>query len=1057
MKLLNAKSVLACMSRRFFGMKLKVFKSLAFVFIFSMGTALAQSPIHGTVSDFSTGETLPGVSVVKKGTTEGTITDVDGKYTLKCEKGQTLVFSFLGYADFEVLVADESSINVALKTSYNSLDDVVVVGYGTTKRRDLTGAVASIDEEKLKSEVVNSLDQAMQGKAAGVQITQNSGSPSGATSVRIRGANSLRGNEPLYVIDGVPVSADANNVSTGFNWSGGGNGQTAVNVLSTINPADIVSIEVLKDASSTAIYGSRGANGVIMVTTKKGKNQEATISYNFNYSLQTPSKFLDVMNLREFAAYQNELADLGYIIQRPEFEDVNLVPQKGTNWQEELFRTATMSEHHLSITGGNEKTKYSISGGYKDQEGIILGSDYTRATARINLSSQAKEWLNIGVNFSASRTDETMNLTDSDDGVITTALTTSPYQEVRTIDGEWSGPSMLDPSRGLNPVAKATEISNRLTRTRMLGNVWADVNLLPSLVWRSEFGTDLNFNNNYGFLPSYDWGTSTNSTAKSLRQFANNTYWIQKNYLTYSKELDRHNIKVMAGQESQKAHWEHVSGERHDFVSNDIQELAAGGTDVQLASSIAGTSSQVSYFGRANYSYNDRYLLTATYRADGSSKFGPKNKWGFFPSFALAWRASEENFLKDVDWLKNLKVRAGWGQVGNDQIGNYSYGSSLQVRATPYGGGLLLNNIPNPYVKWESTTQMNFGIDLGLFENRITLVAEVYDKYTKDMLLVLPVPDYLGTLEGIGQAWQGIQSPYSNLGEMSNKGFELSLNTVNIASRGFEWTSTLMFSKNKNKITSLGLENGAKYEKVQWYDFVTKTAEGYPVSQFYGYQVEGIFQTVDEVNNHAKQKEVNQLNGTWAGDIKFKDLNEDGVIDDNDRTYIGDPNPDFTFGFTNNFSYKAFDLSINMYGSYGNEIFNFQRIKTEAMSDLYKNQLKVVANRWTPENTNTDVPRVVQSDPNQNARISDRFVEDGSFLRISNITLGYNLPKRYFANIPLSSLRVYTKVQNVYTFTNYSGYDPEVGSFDQNALLTGVDNGRYPMPRTFLFGFNVNF
>lgn len=1041
----------------FFRKGCKVITALFLFLVLSTTSSFAQQSINGLVTDSSDGSPIPGVSVLIKGTTEGTITDFDGKYSLSASKGQTLVFSFIGYTAQEIVLQDEIILNVSLESSTESLDEVVVVGYGTSKRSDLTGAVTSINEKSLKAEVVNSLDQAIQGKASGVQVSQNSGSPSAATSIRIRGANSLRNNEPLYVIDGVPVNSDAAQTSTGFDWAGGGNGQTAVNVLSTINPADIVSIEILKDASSTAIYGSRGANGVVLVTTKKGKNGDAVVAYNFNYGIQTPAKYLDVMNLKEFAEYQNELADQGYIDQRPEFEDLNLVPKEGTNWQDELFRQAIMSEHHLSISGGTEKTQYSISGGYKDQEGLVLGSDFNRVTGRVNVSSQAKKWLNVGINISASRSEETINLTDSDDGVITTALLMSPYQEVRSVDGSWTGPSGNDPSTGINPVAKATEISNDLVRTRVLGNVYATFNLFPFLDLRSEFGTDMSFNNNYGFLPMYEWGQSSNSLAKSQRQFSNNTFWIQKNYLTFDKQFNSHSLKVMAGQESQKFRYESLNGQRQDFVSNDIQELAAGGTDNQLATSNAGSNTQVSYFGRLNYNYKGKYLLTGTYRADGSSKFGPNNKWGYFPSFALAWRAAEESFMQDFDWLSNLKLRTGWGQVGNDGIGNYSYGSSLQVRATPYGGGFLLNNIPNPNVKWETTTQWNLGLDLGLFNNRVELIAEYYQKYTKDMLLIQPVPDYLGTLNGIGQGWQGIQPPYSNLGEMENTGFEFTLNTVNVTTDNFTWNTSLTFSKNKNKITSLGLDNASIFRKVQWYDFVTKTAVGKPIGQFYGYEVEGIFQSVDEVRNSPTQKPVNELNGTWEGDIKYKDLNDDGVIDDNDRTYIGDPNPDFTYGMTNTFTYKDFDLSVYLNGVYGNDVFNFQRIKTEAMSDLYNNQLKTVANRWTPENTNTDVPRLVQSDPNQNTRISSRYVEDGSYLRISNITFGYQLPGKILEKTPLSSLRVFTKVQNVYTFTNYSGYDPEVGSFNQDALLTGVDNGRFPMPRTYLFGLNITF
>lgn len=1032
-----------------------VLATLVLLFWASISSCFAQNTVKGVVSDASNGELLPGVTVYVKGTTVGTVTNLDGEYAINVEGNSVLTFSSIGYVKQNINIENRDVINVELKVEVKTMSEVVVVGYGTMKRSDLTGAVTSIKEDELKAEIVNSLDQAIQGKASGVQVTQNSGSPSAATSIRIRGANSLRNNEPLYVIDGVPVNSDATNTTAGFDWAGGGNGQTAINVLSTINPADIVSIEILKDASSTAIYGSRGANGVVLVSTKKGKTGDAVIAYNFSYGVQTVAKYMDVMNLKEFAEYQNELAGQGYISQRPEFSDLSLVPQDGTDWQKELFRSAAMSEHHVSISGGNDKTKYSISGGYKEQEGLVLGSDYNRITGRVNVSSQAKKWLNLGVNLSASRTDETVNLTDSDDGVITTSLLMSPYQEVRAADGSWTGPNENDPSTGINPIAKATEISNNVVRTRIIGNVYADITLLPFLNLRSEFGTDLNFDNNYSFLPTYEWGASSNSVAKSRRQFSNNAFWIQKNYLTFDKQFSSHKVKMMLGQESQRARYESLVGQRQDFVSNDIRELAAGGTDNQFADSHAGSNTQVSFFGRANYSYNDKYLLTATFRADGSSKFGPNNKWGYFPSFALAWRATQEEFLKNYSWLNNLKVRAGWGQVGNDGIGNYSYGSSLQVRATPYGGGFLLNNIPNPSVKWETTTQVNLGFDLSLFDSRVELITELYKKFTKDMLLIQPVPDYLGTLTGIGQGWQGIQPPYSNLGEMENTGIEFTLNTLNISKPNFSWNTSITFSKNKNEITSLGLENASLFRKVQWYDFVTKTAVGKPVGQFYGYVVEGIFESSEEAANSPVQKPVNELSGTWAGDIKFKDIHEDGVIDDLDRTYIGDPNPDFTFGFINSFSYKNFDLSIFTNGSYGNDIFNFQRIKTEGMSNLYVNQLKTVTNRWTSNNMDTNMPRLVQSDPNQNSRISDRYIEDGSFIRISNVTLGYQLPANLLTKTPLKSLRVYAKVQNLYTFTKYSGYDPEVGSFNQDALLTGVDNGRFPLPRTFMLGLNV--
>jgi TonB-linked SusC/RagA family outer membrane protein len=885
----------------------------------------------------------------------------------------------------------------------------------------------------------------------------NSGSPSAATSIRIRGANSLSKNEPLYVIDGIQISGQAEGGAIGFNWAGGGNGQTAINPLAGINPADIVSIEVLKDASSTAIYGASAANGVILVTTKKGKAGKATIEYSANYGVQTPSKTLDVMNLHQYAQYQNDLADAGYISKRLEFSDLSLVPEGGTNWQKELFRSAGSAEHNVSISGGTDKLKFHVSGGYRQQDGMVIGSDFERFSGRINLEGKANEWLDFGVTVMASRSKETQNLTDSDDGVITGALIQSPYQEVRSPLGGWSGPAEEDPVQGLNPVAKALEMSNKIARNRLMANFWGEINLLDGLKYRAEFGSDLNGRNNYGFLPAYAWGTNINETAKSRRVVNTNTYWSAKNLLTYSKTLGSNDFSVMVGQEMGKWTWESLDGQRQGFVSNDIQELSVGSTDDQVATSSKGEGASVSFFGRAFYSYKSRYLLTATYRADGSSNFGPSNKWGYFPSFSIAWRASEEEFLKQFSFISNLKIRGGWGQVGNSNIPGYSYGASLSAVASKFGSAFKINNIPNPYVKWETTSQVNAGIDLSLFDNRIELVFDVYDKRTSDMLLQQIVPDYMGTLAGIGQSWMGLQMPQSNIAKMSNKGFDITLNTVNIDKNDFTWTTGLTFSRNKNLVTDMGLETAAIFRKVQWWDNVTKTTVGQPMGQFYGYMVDGIFQSVEEVQNSPTQKAINEKNGTWAGDIKFKDLNNDGKIDDSDRTFIGDPNPDFTYGISNTFSYKGIDLAISMNGVYGNEIFNFMRIRTEGMRDLASNQLNTVSTRWTPDNTNTSMPRLMGGDPNENARISDRFVEDGSFLRISSITLGYQIPAKYLSRTPITGLKVYAKAQNLYTFTNYSGYDPEVGAFNQDALLSGVDNGRYPMPRTFLVGLNLTF
>lgn len=1036
----------------------KLFSLMALFLFVGMASLHAQSQISGVVADSVSGDPLPGVNVLVKGTTTGVTTDLDGKYTIDAASNSTLVFSFIGYEQKEFRVSNQTVINVKLRFAAEELEEVLVVGYGTMKRTDITGAVVSVTEEDLKAEVVNSIDQAIQGKAAGVQVMQNSGSPSAATSIRIRGINSLRNNEPLYVIDGIPVGA-AGNKTSGFNWHSGGNGQTIINPLSTLNPADIVSIEILKDASASAIYGSKGANGVVLVTTKKGKSGEAQVSYDFKFGMQTPAKLLEVLNLKEYAKYQNDIADLGYASQRDEFADLSLVPEEGTDWQREIFSNAPLMEHNLTVSGGNDKTKYSVSGGYKDQEGMIVGTFFERVTGRASISSEAKPWLNIGANILASRNKEAINLTDADDGVITRSLLLSPAQEIRNAEGEWAGPTVNNTSSGENPVAKAFELTNDVVRTRMLGNIYADIKILKNFVLRTEFGADLNYSNNYNFVPTSDWGRQ-NSIAESRRQFNNNTFWNIKNYLTYSQDVDVHAFKVMVGQEAQRASWEGLIGSRKNFPNNNIQELNAGGTDAgeQKSAGFAGHSTNASFFSRANYAYANKYLVTATMRADGSSKFGPNNRWGYFPSFAVAWKLDEEGFLKDIDWLYKLKLRSGWGQVGNDAIGNYTYGASMMVRPTSYGAGFLVNNLPNPDVKWETTNQWNIGVDVSVFKNRVELIAEYYIKNTKDMLISQPVPDYLGTLDGIGQDWQGIKPPFTNIGEMENKGLEFTLNTNNITSSNFSWNTSITFSNNKNKVTALGVETAAIFRKIQWWDFVTKTTVGQPVGQFYGYVTDGIFQSVDEINTSPSQGDkVEERDGVWPGDIKFKNIYEDDVIDDKDRTIIGDPNPDFTFGISNNLSYKNIDFSVYLNGSYGNEVVNFQRIRTEAMSEIYDNQLKTVVNRWTPENPTTTMPRLIPSDPNQNTRISSRYVEDGSFIRISNVTLGYRLPNELLSKTFINSARFYGKVQNLYTFTKYSGYDPEVGSYNQDALLSGIDNGRYPLPRTFLLGLNLTF
>lgn len=1026
--------------------------------------------VTGIVRDALTGETLIGVTIVVEGTTQGAITDVNGRYVLQTPSGNVILeVSYVGYEKARIPVDGRTTIDIRLTPEIRSLDEVVVIGYGSMQRSDITGSVVSVGEDKLRASVATSIDQALQGRAAGVQVFQNSGQPGGGVSLRIRGANSINStSEPLYVIDGVAISGDAGGLAVGFDWAGGGNGQTAVSALATINPADIVSIEILKDASAAAIYGARGANGVVLITTRQGKRGESKVSYEPYFGIQQIANRMDVLDLQGFARYHNEMAAEGWIGAREEFRDPSLLG-KGTDWQDEVFRTAAVMNHQLSVTGGTENTTYAFSAGFFNQDGIVIGSNFDRYSVRLNLQNQAKSWLTVGNNITVSRTNERITLNDSDDGVIASTLLQTPDIPLKFADGSWGGP-LLSEFGPRNPVAMALDRDLNLTRSRILGNIYAEARFLENFTFRSEVGGDFQANNNYAFQPTYEYGAIINDINSSRRRYTQSLYWEVKNYLTYNQEFGQHNVTLLLGQEASESNWEGMEGTRSTFLTNDIKELNAGDAQTATNSGYRGSAALTSFYTRLNYTYDNRYLVTATFRADGSSNFGPENKWGYFPSVALAWRISNESFMEDVEFISNLRLRASYGEVGNQNIGGYRYGSALTTAPSGLGQTFRLTNIPNPQVKWESSRSTNFGFELGLFDQRIDLMVDVYNKTTDDMLLVLPLPNYMGSGH-----WMGVQSPWVNIGELENKGFEITLATKNITTSDFSWGTDLAISRNSNKVVSLGEEGAIIFQNVQWFHTVTRTTAGYPIGQFYGYVTDGIFKSQDDIQNSATQHaRINPITGVWLGDLKFKDLNGDGVIDDDDREIIGDPNPKFTFGFNNFFSYKNFDLNIYLQGSYGNSIFNFTRRQTEGMTSGQYNQLATIADRANIEminpdgdpddpnnyrvtNPNTTMPRATSTNPNNNTRISDRYVEDGSYMRIQNISLGYVLPARYGAQIGLTRLRLYASIQNLYTFTNYSGYDAEIGQYNQNPLLMGVDNGRYPLPRIYTLGLNVDF
>ncbi|GAA0739612.1 TonB-dependent receptor [Gaetbulibacter jejuensis] len=1024
--------------------------------------AFAQTQVKGVVTD-ENGMALPGVNILEKGTSNGVYTDFDGNYVITVKDNATLVFSYLGFVTQETAVSGRVSINVTLVESLESLDEVVVIGYGSQLKEDLSGSVSTIDTEALNNLPQVSVDQLMQGRASGVSITQNSGQPGSAVSVRIRGVNTISGSaEPLYIIDGVPISGDSNNISTSGrsiadNDLGQGDGATGVSPLAALNPSDIESINILKDASATAIYGSRGANGVVIITTKSGKNKKGTLRYNTYLAIQRPTNFYEVMDLSQYARLQNEMAEIYGLNPQIEFLNPSLLGP-GTNWQQEIFDDAVMQSHEVSFSGGSEDVNYFLSAGYLDQDGTVIGSGFDRINVRANVGANITDKIKVGANLTASRTNDKLTLNNATNGIIYLSLLNNPATAVYNPDGSFAGPDLDDDFKFENPIARALSLSNRLERNRFFGNIFAELKLGKNLTYRTEFGGDFGNNVSDRFQPTFSYGEITGGeSALSVRR-ENNDFWILKNILTFQKKFNnKHDVTVMLGQEAQESKWQGVIASDGEFVSNDVPILGTGNA-IDNTDQYKGSTALSSYFGRAIYSFDNKYNITASIRADGSSKFAEGNKWGYFPSVSASWRLSNENFMDDFDAIQNIKIYGGYGEVGNQAIPNFAYGARLNTVSTGLGTGFEFANFANEDLKWESSTQTNLGLDFSVFDSRLNATVEVYNKVSKDFLYQLAVTDFITG----GNSPGAIAAPWVNLGEMVNKGIDVTLNYKTKGSQDFSWNSSLTFSHYKNEVKELlgDLTIFGEMTMNTSNQNVTITQVGQPIGLFYGYKVEGIFRTLDDINGAPVQFgrpfEDALFSTTWLGDIKFKDINGDGVVNTDDRTVIGNPHPDFTFGFQNSFNYKNFDLSIFMQGSYGNDVFNAVNRSLTAGNQTYTNQLPSVLDYWSVDNPNASNPRLARNDT-PNINISDRYIEDGSYLRIQNVTLGYTLPSDATRTFGINRLRVYGMIQNLYTFTKYSGYDPEIGVYNQNALLMGVDNGRYPTPRIFTLGLNVEF
>ena len=1027
----------------------------------------AQTSATGVVKD-ATGEPLIGVTVAVKGQKGGTVTDFDGNFSVKAKSGDVLVFSYIGYKAQEVKYIGKP-LEVTMKDDNALLDEVVVVGYGTMKRSDITGSTVSVTGDELKKTIATSVDQALQGKAAGVAVSTNSGAPGGGISVSIRGTNSLNGNEPLYIIDGIAISGQTDGNSS---------------ALSTINPGDIVSMEILKDASATAIYGSRASNGVVIIKTKQGEAGKTRLSYEGYLGIQTIPRFLDMMNLQEFARFYNaRVALLGWG-ERGEFADPNILGP-GTDWQHEIFQTALMHNHSVSVSGGHGDTKFAVTGSYTNQDGIAIGTSFNRFTVRANLETKVAKWMAVGLNSSLARYKRENSIENDYDydgaGVIRTALRQFPEVPVRNPDGSYGVVAQNQTGTYYsNPVADAMMKENYRKGLDASVNVWASIDPLPGLNLRVEYGTNYGYQNRYKYTPVYDYDYFTQASSGE-RGSSNSRYTSFKTYATYSKKIKEHSVSLMLGHETQDGSYEDLSGSRTGYKFNSVHELPAGDSSTAKNSSSVGEYAIESYFGRLNYNFGERYLLTTTLRADGSSSFGPNNRWGYFPSVALAWRASQESFLKDVAWLSNLKLRLGWGLVGNQGAGNYAYGATMGAVATVWGTGYVQSSYPNDNLKWEKTNSWNVGLDISLFKNRIELIVDAYYKKTDNMLVQATLPSY---------ATGAITAPWVNVGAMENKGFEFTLNTVNITNKDLTWKTGITFSLNRNKVTELYTETATLPGTLDG-KLYTMTTVGNPVAQFYGYKVKGLFTTEDDF--YAKDKNGDYLldekgnkkfvalptgktvkeNEIWYGDYIWEDLNGDGVIDEQDRTNIGNPHPKFTFGVNNTVSWKDFDLTIFINGSVGNKIYNYL-VQENAMptnnsgmmaicNDYARVELIDATGERTLENmhvtnaTTAQVQRITPYNANDNNRQSDRFVENGSYLRVKNIALGYTLPRQWLQKVGIESLRVYCNIQNAFTITGYDGYDPEIGSYNQNVKLTGIDFARYPSQRIYTFCLNVNF
>lgn len=922
----------------------------------------------------------------------------------------TLAIAALYYS--ATIHAQESDTVAAEK----KIEEVVVIGYGKAKVKDLTGSVSVINLDKAENQPVADIGQAIQGRASGVTVV-TTGEPGSNVTFRIRGTGTIQNNNPLIVVDGMPLN--------------GG--------LNQINMNDVESINVLKDASSTAIYGSRGANGVIIITTKRG-SKGGILNFDTFAGVQSVTNMPKVLNAAEYAQLNNEMLSNAGLQTNPEFSNPASLGT-GTDWLDALFKPAMISSYTVSYGDRSEKSNLYVSANYFNQQGVVLNTNFDRYIVQVNSDTKIKPFLKIGESVKLQHDVKKSGAYD-----IRNTILSLPTRPIYDANGNWAGPEGSPMLSGDidNPIGKASIVENSTKGYNIQGNIYAEATLIPGLVFKTLGGMEANFWYTRTWSPKYQWGTKFQENSYLGEGSNRSITLLWDNTLTYDKTFGEHSINAVVGSSAQSNQFNYLSASVQKFPSESTQQIDNGILQpVQHGN--AAEWAIMSYLGRVNYIFAEKYYLTATIRRDGSSRFGKENRWGWFPSAALAWRISNENFLKDSETINNLKLRLGYGITGNQEIGNYSFASSYNTYLynfnNSYVSAVLPTVLPNPNVKWEGQEQFNVGFDLDMFNNSINLIVDGYLKNTNDMLVPMSVP--------VTSGYSDVYLPSINAGKIQNKGVEVALTTKNFVKENFKWTTDAVFSYNKNIAVDINSETPIITASGGLNSTIGQIQNGYPVNIFYGYVTDGIFQNQDEIDSHAVQQPgTNPATSTAPGDIRFKDLNNDGVINDKDRTIIGNPNPKFTFSLNNTFTYKNFDLTIFLQGVYGNDIFNANRMYTEAMSIIH-NQSTAVLTRWTGEGTSNSTPRAIYSDPNQNARVSDRFIEDGSYLKVKNINLSYTLPKGAFGE-NFNLVKLFVSAQNLLTFTSYSGFDPEVP-------VNGIDNGTYPITRTVSLGLNVGF